>query len=292
MPPLNNLKSIPYSPGELESLAGVSPADIAIARELWIRHAPAGYVALMDAPAVGMPGSDRARYLWGPLRRLYIDGITGEAISPLEIRNRAIEPFIQRISERIRDVSARLQIGSITLAEWQQEVMPLIKYSQIAAALIANGGARNNTETDSEAIAGFILALFLFFQLFANDIESGDQPINGTLLSRGDLYAKAARDAFEEMRRVVMRVYVGVSHERRVVDPRALHCHTIIMEDGEEWVGCPELAALGWQPIGTLPRLRDTPCLSNCHCRFEFGVLTNGEVIFIRESNIRVAPPA
>lgn len=290
MPPINKLKAIQYSPDELRDLAGVSPSDIQLARDLWIRHAPPLYKGLMDAPLAGTPGSDRARYVWSPVRRLYLDGGTARPIPPLEIRSRAIDPFIQAISIRIREVSQRLQQNMITLAEWQREVMPLIKYSQIAAGLIANGGAGNNNENDYLAIAAFILALFLFFQSFTNEIESGKQLINGTLLSRGDLYANAARDAYEEMRRFIMQTYLGIEYERRVLDPRAHHCHTVILEDGEEWVGCPELAELGWQPVGVLPRLMATPCLSNCKCHFEFGVEIDG-VITPMGNNVRVVPP-
>ena len=141
----------------------------------------------------------------------------------------------------------------------------LTKYSQLAAALIANGGARNNTQTDYALIVAIILALLLFLQKFAEDLEAGKQLLNGTLLSRSDLYANAARDAYEEMRRQVMALYTDATQERRVLDPGAQHCHSI---DG--WIGCPELAALGWRPIGTLPRLMDTPCRSNCRCSFKF----------------------
>jgi hypothetical protein len=142
----------------------------------------------------------------------------------------------------------------------------LTKFSNLAAALVANGGARNNTETDYAVIILVILAMPIFLQGFADDIEAGRQLMNGTLLSRGDLYASSGRDAYEEMRRHVEKVYVGMTQERRVLDRDAQHCHT----DKHGLVGCVELAERGWQPIGTLPKLMSTPCRSNCRCTFFF----------------------
>jgi hypothetical protein len=53
---------------------------------------------------------------------------------------------------------------------------------------------------------------------------------------------------------------VGLRYERRILGhPKTHHC-----ED------CPPLAALGWQPIGTLPRIGETECGGMCLCRFEY----------------------
>jgi hypothetical protein len=266
-------QAIPYQKSELEQLAQVSDADVAIARDMWRRYAPPLFRDLMDAP---LAGTQKTRFAWDAQQRQYIYTATGRYIPPLDLRNRAIEPFLTNVRFHMRDVSGRFQSGSITLPQWQQETMQLIKYSQLASALIANGGSRNSTQTDYAQIAAMILALYLFFQGFADEIQAGKQVINGLLLSRSDLYANAGRDAYEEMRRFAMGVYGGATKERRVLDPTANHCHT-----QGDWVGCPELAALGWQKIGTLPRLMDTPCISNCKCHFEFSGARPGFASFL-----------
>ncbi len=53
------------------------------------------------------------------------------------------------------------------------------------------------------------------------------------------------------------------NEERRVLGD-AMHC-----------LDCPPLAALGWQPIGTLPMIGDTECGGHCHCHFEYRVDAN-----------------
>jgi hypothetical protein len=53
---------------------------------------------------------------------------------------------------------------------------------------------------------------------------------------------------------------LALQYERRILGhPKTHHC-----ED------CPPLAALGWQPIGTLPRIGETECGGMCLCRFEY----------------------
>lgn len=257
------MKAAHYTNDEIQQIAAVNEADVEIARDMWRRYSLPLFRDLIDAPLYG--SGERARIAWDARTRRYIYTANGYRIPPIEIRNRIIEPFLANVRFAMRFVSARLQSGEITLIEWQREMYNLTKYSQLAAALIANGGARNSTQTDYAAIAALILALLLFLQAFVLDIETGKQLLNGTLLTRGDLYANAGRDAYEEMGRYGERLYLGSTMERRVLDPGAHHCHTI-----DDWTGCPELAELGWRPIGTLPRLYDTPCRTNCRCHFEY----------------------
>ncbi len=52
------------------------------------------------------------------------------------------------------------------------------------------------------------------------------------------------------------------AQERRILGrPKTEHCPD-----------CPPIAALGWQPIGTLPMIGDTECGGLCLCHFEFRV--------------------
>ena len=103
-------------------------------------------------------------------------------------------------------------------------------------------------------------------------LARGWQPIgdNGILLVRSDLYASAARGTYEDTGTYVNQVYGGRTQERRALGD-AEHCHTVrtraeavMAQPGLE--GCVELAAKGWQPIGSLPKIGQSPCRSNCKC--------------------------
>lgn len=261
--------ALPYDEESLKNFSEINDVDAQRARELWRKHAPKTYADMMDAPLLG--AGITALYLWDAQKRQYFQTRMKRYIETLELRNKAIEPFLNSIRLTMREVSARLQQGGITLADWQTEMMYLTKYSQMAAALIANGGIGNTPPADYLVIAAFILALLLFLQNFSEEIQSGKQVLNGLLLTRSDLYARAARDAYEEMTRYGMRVYAGMKLERRILDPQANHCVPGTYPDGSYWMSCPEIAAKGWQPVGTLPRIMDSPCRSNCKCHWEYS---------------------
>ena len=253
---------MPFLPqSALKEYSNVTEADIAFAVAMWYRLAPAFYRPLMDAPLTGQP----ARFTWDAKVRLYVYSQSGKHIPALEIRNRAIEPFIQSVNGMMRAATAGLQSKAADVDAWQAEMMQTIKLSQLAAWLIANGGQKNATKSDNENAALTILALLVFFNVFVKDVITKKQKMNGLLFIRSDLYAEAARDAFEEAGRLSKEIYLGHTEERRRLDPLiSNHCHTV-----DDWMGCPELAAKGWQPIGSLPRLMNTPCRSHCHCTWE-----------------------
>jgi hypothetical protein len=198
----------------------------------------------------------------------------------MEIRNQAIEPLIRSAKSSARALGAGLQETG-RLAEWERAMIEQVKTAQIAAGLASNGGVSSVSEDDKEEIAALILLLLLFLRVFALEIASRKQAIDGRLLLRSDLYGAAARDTFEETRRFGIATYLGARdvQERRRLG-RAEHC-----ESDEELEGCIELADLGWQPINSLPRLGDTPCRTNCRCHFEYRYKNDrGEWILVNDS--------
>ena len=233
----------------------ISPEDIAAAVILWKLYAPSRFRGLID--------NTSKIYIWDPQAGAWTQN--GLPLPSLTIRNQAVEPFLRNIKLQMRGISQQLQSGQISLIDWQIQMIRMVKLSQLAAAMVANGGLQNSAPADYKQAETFIAALLVALFAFAKDVETGSQPLNGTILTRGDLYAAAARDSFSEMDRYNEQVYKGKQYERRVLDSQANHCHT----EGD-WIGCPELARMGWQPIGTLPRLYDTPCRTNCQCHWEY----------------------
>ncbi len=247
--------SLDLDDDELKDEADVSDADVLIAVALWMRYAPAQYKTIIQ--------TDDAVYQWSQSEMTYRKN--GVKVDPTKLRTAAVDPFLANVKIAVRDLSAQLQRGEISTIEWQTQMNSLVKGSQLAASLVANGGTRNSTQNDYAAIALSIFLMLKYLQSFAADIDSGAQKKNGTLLSRAGLYASAGRDAYEEARRVGMSKYAGATMERRVLWTGANHCTT----DGE-MLGCVELADMGWRPIGSLPRLYSTPCRTNCLCSFQF----------------------
>lgn len=251
------------SEAQIEQISKIGPLDKEAARALWRSRAPNPWSLLLDAQAV-LPGSQiSTRFAWDATSRRYIDLRSRRYIPSQVIRDHAIDPFIKTIEADLRSLGSGLQ-SSGDLATWEAGMIEQIRLAQISAGLVANGAASQSTEDEENNISELLLLLLLLLRSFALEIFSGKQAINGRLFLRSDLYARAARDTFEEVRRFGMASSFGAVEERRRLG-RAEHCHS----DGD-LEGCVELHDLGWSPINTLPRLGATPCRTNCKCRFDY----------------------
>lgn len=258
------MKALPFTEESLAQLAQVTPADIELARALWTRTVPLRWKRLLESQTLGVDPELTTPFVWDAQNRRYIELSTRRYVPFQQIRNEAIEPLIQSSKAAQRTLSAGLQSRETTLPEWQRAMLDQVKQTQVAASLASNGGDQNTSDADRKKIAALLLLLLLLLQGFAEDVAAGRQPTNGQLLVRSDLYASAARDTFEEVRRYGMAVYYGAVQERRQLGV-AEHCRT-----DRNLEGCVELHDLGWQPINTLPRLGQTPCRTNCRCHFQY----------------------
>jgi hypothetical protein len=257
-------KHLPLSEEALTQLSQVTPLDIEAARALWEQSVPLRWKRLLESQTVGSGEELTTPFVWDAQSRRYIDRKARRYVPSQEIRTQAIEPLIQASKAAQRGLATSLQAGDTRLSDWQRAMLDQVKHTQIAAALAANGGEESSNNVDYKKIAALVLLLLLFLRGFAEEIAAKKQPLNGLLFLRSDLYANAARGTFEEMRRFGMGTYYGAVQERRRLGI-AEHCHT----DGD-LDGCVELHDLGWVPIHTLPKLGQTPCRTNCKCRFEY----------------------
>jgi hypothetical protein len=274
-------RALPLSDKALEQISQVSALDIEAAGALWVSRVPARWKRLLESQTIKPGGKISTPFAWDASERRYIDMRSRRYVPSIEIREGAIEPLIRSSRETLRAAGSGLQSGG-SLSEWERAAIEEVKLSQIAAALAANGGASSANEDDREKIAAVILLLLLLLHGFAGEIQSRRFPLNGRLLLRSDLYAAATRSSWEEIRRYNAAAYFGATEERRILG-RADHCTT---EDGDgELEGCIELSEMGWKPIGTLPRLGDSPCRTNCQCRFIYRYKNDrGEWVIVDDS--------
>lgn len=161
-----------------------------------------------------------------------------------------------------------LLAGAITFAAWALITKAQIRIVHIVGAALAVGGfkvlrdavngkpagpnAPNLGASILQKIGDAISREFKFFERFAKQAQTGKNTP-----ARAGMYAEAGRGTFEDVRSDVAKAQ-GKTEERRVLGA-AEHCADCIVE-----------AAKGWQPIGTLRRIGDSKCKTNCHCRFEY----------------------
>ncbi len=197
-------------------------------------------------------------YGWNERANRYIDLTTGRFVAFLDVRDE-LEQVIEASGQNIRMITERLQVGEISLSEWQVGMAQEIRVLHAASYASARGGWAQMSQADWGACGALVKKQYQFLQGFADDIASGAQSMDGRLLVRADLYAQAGRGTFEEARRRSERLRHGAIFEIRVLGA-ADHCN-----------GCLEQAAKRWQPIGTLDPIGAEECSTNCHCHFEFA---------------------
>ncbi len=101
-------------------------------------------------------------------------------------------------------------------------------------------------------------------------------------ISRTEMYGDAAWGAAQEVNRKQMARMGDYTMERRV--------HGRLVDDMCQT--CSAAVAMGWVPIGTLPRIGDSECLGNCHCYFQYQDAFGNIVTTVRKSKGKRAPKA
>lgn len=196
-----------------------------------------------------------SHYGWNGSR--YIDLETGRFVSMRTIRD-VLESAIDASAVRMNDLTQRLHDGEISLVEWRSGMMKNIKTAHTAAGMAANGGWAQMTQSDWGAVGQMVRTQYERLYAFAQQIENGEQPLDGRMLIRADMYGDAARGTFEQMERR-LRITDGYEEEQRVLEDKTNNCD-----------GCLEQAELGWQPIGTLDPIGAEECGVRCRCEFEY----------------------
>lgn len=196
-------------------------------------------------------------YEWDPRIGRYRDKRNGRLVPRQTVRD-AIDQFIAKGDERIQKISRDLVEGRSSLATWQTQMMLEIRHLHLANAAAAVGGWDQLTSADFGRVGQLLKVQYAYLQRFALQIQTGQQQINGGLITRAGMYADAARGTYEDELRALSRDRLGMTQERRVLG-RADHCDD-----------CLTAAAKDWQPIGTLPRIGDSACKVSCRCSFEY----------------------
>jgi hypothetical protein len=207
-----------------------------------------------------------SRYRWNPelgTTGRYIDR-DGKIVRQTTV-TKQLELVIEGVQNDAVALALDLQDGSISVQEWYNAFTEQVKVMHGIGASLAKGGWAQMESSDWKLTKEITKTQLEFLNKFAEGVDSGDVKLDGNFLRRVDQYVAASRGTGEEIRRKEM--FRKATHERRVLGV-ADHCTT----DKTGLRGCVELAALGWQPVGTLPPIGGAPCRNNCHCHFEWGV--------------------
>jgi hypothetical protein len=193
-------------------------------------------------------------YTWDREARQYRD--TRGRFARREDVRAAVDATIDGAADEMEAASRDLQSGAIDLAEWQGRMEAIVKSLYVAAGAAAAGGWAQATPGDWGTVGARVARQYRYLRNFALELEAG-LPLDGRFLARARMYARGAPATYE----AVLRrgdLAAGFDEERRRLGT-ADHC-----------ADCPAYAAMGWQPIGTLPGIGEAcACRGNCACSFE-----------------------
>lgn len=206
------------------------------------------------------------QYGWNANANRYVDLITGQFVSFVDVRN-ALEFNITASQSIMKALTQQLIDGTLSIADWQLDMMEQIKILHTSSAAAARGGWAQMTQSDWGFVGQKIRAQYEYLQNFALEIQNGKQLLNGSALVRAELYGQAGRGTYEDMRRRAEALLNGMTEEMRVLG-EADHC-----EDCLNYAGT-------WAPINTLPRIGDSICIVNCHCKFRFRRKDGGKYVY------------
>lgn len=168
----------------------------------------------------------------------------------------ALIMVLNGLKEEARQIGGLLLGKKIELAEWRRRMQDLVDIVFILSVAAAAGTWAISTLNLDMASEEWRKQR-QFLAGFETDITTGKQKRNGNLLVRVGMYALAGWGILQSIGR--MLASLGEKTEERRVLGAADHCSD-----------CIRWAALGWQPIGTLPPIGASICRANCHCHFEY----------------------
>jgi hypothetical protein len=177
---------------------------------------------------------------------------SGRMVSEREVRD-AVDRLADLTSQRLADLSERLLRRDLRLADWQAELMAVLKSAHVAAGVVAHGGAASMDAATYGAIGHRLRDEYQHLRDFAQQLADGTQPLDGRVVARAQMYGQGARVAFETIRARDDRER-GLDEERNVLHADS-SCAT-----------CKDQSALGYVPIGILLPIGSRSCLSRCRC--------------------------
>jgi hypothetical protein len=186
----------------------------------------------------------------------YIDNRSGRFVPQSRIKG-LITRQITRSRNELVSLATQLQNGEINLQEWRLASIQELKVLHVANAAAAKGGWAQMTQADYGRAGGKLRSQIEYFDHMAAQVQYGTQKMDGRFMQRVQMYANAGYGTYSQTERESM-VDQGMTEERRVRNA------------AESCDDCIEYANLGWQPIGTLPRIGDSQCLTHCACEFEY----------------------
>lgn len=197
-------------------------------------------------------------FAFDPSTGRYRDLATGRLVLEQTAR-RALDQVLDAQATSMRALTQGLIDGGVSLADWQLQMMAMIKTGHLTGTSLAVGGWTQMDASDFGWTGQRIRSQYAYLRGFAADIAAGRQQLNGAALARVELYAHAARSTHR-------------AAQQRMAKERGMEMERNQLGAADHCPGCLGETARGWQPIGTLIPCGSRQCLARCHCSLTYKI--------------------
>ena len=190
---------------------------------------------------------------YSPVAKTYL--AAGKPIKPAAVRA-AVQAVATGAADKVAGLGAKLDSGEINLPQFMLDLRSTVKAAHLAAAAAAAGGLKQLTPKDLGNLGSKLKSLYQGLNDLENQYRSEGMSA-AQFAAHAAGYAAAAAGTHENAVRQATIEAGDVTEERRVLGA-SNHC-------GD----CESYAAMGWQPVGTLPDIGTAcACRGRCNCSF------------------------
>lgn len=195
-------------------------------------------------------------YTWNEASQRYRNAASGKFVSSDTVRQ-ALDIALDRSRNEVTRLSRALVNGQINLATWQTSIASEIKSMHLASASLAKGGWAQMTQSDFGSVGRRVRDEYAYLAKFAEQVKSGEQKLDGSLVSRANLYAQGPRGTYHAIQ------------ERAMSSAGFTECRNVL-QSGDNCEGCIAETAKGWTFVGNIRPVGQRTCLGNCRCTLQF----------------------
>jgi hypothetical protein len=205
-----------------------------------------------DATDLGLP-----EFYFNSRSQRYHYRDSGAFVSQSAVDNLTARAIAQKRNE-IRDLGEQLIGNLVTLEDWEKQTAQQLKHLNTWTYLIGKGGQKNMTQSDYGKLGLRLSYEYGYLRGFAEKIR--DEGLSeAQFLARLELYINKANGT--------KQIAVQASHKQEGYIWERRYLRAV-----ENCQSCVSYAAMGWQPLGSLPAPTERcECQANCKCYFKFS---------------------
>ncbi len=258
-------------------LAILTFADVTEGQDWWAQIAPTRYRTMLTGQG----------WTYNPS---LMQWTRGSAPLPSATVKNAVIVAATEAENEAAGLARLLTTGALNLRAWFDQMLAMVKRTQVAVAAVARGGVDQLPASELartveripaspaqvQSTGDMVVYQVDRLQRFAEQIEKGIEGADTAekIENRAKLYVRQAIAGYEEARRRTGAA-IGVKDAINVLDSAAEHC---LPSKTDPLPDCPSIRKAGWMPLEAMPPIGLRRCRMNCRCQLAFRLADGTEL--------------